>query len=78
MRTDREQLKKRAFTAYYKRFGKSALAPCHTVEFENEQKRRYVILRNADSILAVYQLKNDGRLKFVANHNFLAFRYSNQ
>ena len=61
-----EDIEKRAFRAYFKRFGKKADQPSQTVEYfeSDDGKKQYLSLSNCNGELAIYRILEDGRLRF--------------
>ena len=55
------ELERRALSAYY-RYGHFPAQP-GSVEYVELDERHYVLLRNADGILAVYRVRTRGQLK---------------
>ena len=46
MNNDEYDIKRRAFIAYFKRFGENALIPSQTVDFIEENGKDYIVLSN--------------------------------
>jgi len=65
---DEDDIKRRAFKAYFKRFGECADQPSSDVGFFEIAGKDYVVLSNVNGILAVYRICNDGRLKFLKKY----------
>jgi len=63
-----DDVKRRAFKAYFKRFGEYAAQPSSDVDFFEIAGKNYVVLSNVNGILAVYRIYNDGRLKFLKKY----------
>jgi len=63
-------MKRRAFNAYFKRFGKYADQPSQIVEFIEDNGKDYIVLSNVNGTLATYRIRNDGSLKFLKRNPF--------
>lgn len=62
MMSDLDDLTKRAFAAYF-RAGNDIQPNSGSSGVETVNKLDYVVLRNVNGILAVYRVRNDGKLK---------------
>ena len=70
LRNEEDYIKKRAFNAYFRRFGKFAYVPSQTVEFIEDKGKDYIILSNVNGTLATYRIREDGSLKFQKRSPF--------
>jgi hypothetical protein len=61
-----DEVESRLFRAYFRRFGKMAYAPSRDLEFFEENGKSYVRLSNVNGTLAVYEIKEDGSLRYAA------------
>lgn len=61
-----EKLVLRAISAYFK-FGGSDM-PSNNSRMEEVKGKRYAVLNNAKGILAVYRIRNDGKLKSLKRY----------
>jgi hypothetical protein len=61
---DDDDLKRRAFAAYFRSGGEFALQPSDSAsELAFHNGKAYVVLRNGGGTLAVYRVRNNGILK---------------
>lgn len=59
---DDDSLISRAFSAYFRGHQNRGI-PSNNSEVREIKKKRYVVLENINGILAVYRVRNDGKLK---------------
>lgn len=57
-----DEMTVRAISAYY-RFGRGSPPPGEGSGPRSVKGKRYIVLRNAQGLLAVYRVRNDGMLK---------------
>lgn len=62
---DYEGLVSRAVRAYSRRFGTDAIQPANTSQVMDHGGKNYVVLRNCNGILALYQITASDRLRYV-------------
>ena len=60
-----DELTSRAFTAYFRRHGELADQPANTSGEVVHDGLKYVVLHNANGVLAVYRVTNRGQLKHL-------------
>ena len=60
-----DELTSRAFTAYFRRHGELADQPANTSGVVEHEGLQYVVLHNANGVLAVYRVTNRGQLKHL-------------
>ena len=65
MEYEEDDIKKRMFKAYFRRFGKDTMMPTRDIEFWEEDGRSYGCLTNVKGILAIYRIRNDSSLKWL-------------
>jgi hypothetical protein len=59
------ELERRLFRAYFRRFGKDAMQPSLSVEHHQIGDREYAKLWNVHGTLAVYRIHEDGKIRFL-------------
>ena len=73
MRNEEYDMKRRAFNAYFRRFGKYADQLSQIVEFIEDNGKECINLSNVNGTLATYRIRADGSLKFLKRNPFSYF-----
>jgi hypothetical protein len=60
-KADEDDLLRRAFAAWFR--GGGTDQPSNSSAVEKHNRKEYVVLRNANGLLAVYRVRNDDMLK---------------
>jgi ribosomal protein S27AE len=62
-----DDLEKRIFRAYFRKFGKNADIPQQEIEYKKFNGKDCAILSNCNGVLAVYRLLDDDKVKLEKN-----------
>ena len=58
-----DEITRRAFSAYFRSGGDDVAQPASSSGPVTHDGKQYVVLDNVNGVLAVYRLRNDGKLK---------------
>lgn len=61
---DHNEVERRAFRAYFRRFGKDAPTPSGSAEWTEYFAKTVIVLSNVNGPLAWYRVKEDGSLSY--------------